>query len=255
MIEKLNIPYCSKFEERKMDVFIPTANIKNKALLFIHGGWWKEGTRDRWHSVAKWYCDQGYTCASIGYRFAPKYPFPSQIEDVRLAMQFFLQHANEFKFDPNKVVVLGSSAGGYLALMLGIVRNDNPYFSSIDIKMETVPQFVVAYNPISTLHMDADNVRKFVGGTEEENTEKYSMGSPIDLITGNEPPILILHGDADVVTPIQDSIAFCDRLKQLGGVGKLVTFNGIEHGFGYGFTTVAQKESIRNINHFMDLYL
>jgi acetyl esterase len=255
MIEKWNIPYNDKFEERKMDVFIPTANIKNKALFFIHGGWWMKGNKDRWHSVARWYCEQGYTCVSVGYRFAPQYKFPNQIEDVRLGMQYFLQHANEFIFDPNKVVAIGSSAGGYLALMLGIIRNNNNYFSSIDLIMETVPKIVVAYNPISTLHMDVENVREFIGGTEATEPEKYGIGSPIDQISGNEPPFLILHGDADVVTPIQDSIHFCERLNQAGGIGKLVTFSGIEHGFGYGVTSEVQKESIWHIDHFIDLYL
>ncbi|WP_274649763.1 alpha/beta hydrolase [Paenibacillus humicola] len=251
MIEKLNIAYAGGFEERKIDVFIPEGNRRNAGLFFIHGGWFAKGHRDQWHPVARYFCERGYTCASVGYRFAPEHPFPAQIEDVRLGMQYFLQHAGEFGFDARRVTALGSSAGGYLALMLGSIRENDPDFASAEIRMSTVPAAVVGYCPVTTLHMDVDHIVNYVGATEAEQPGKYAIGSPVDRITGEEPPQLILQGDADDITPLESAVQYYNRVKEAGGTAEMVTFTGIGHGFGYGVTTEAQKQSVEHVERFV----
>src|SRR5690625_4151227 len=118
---KIQLPYSEHFKEyRKMDIFEPNQS-NGTCLLFIHGGGWSAGNKEQWHEVMNYFCAKGYVCASMSYRLVPKFIFPSQIEDVRLGMQFLKDRARTFNFDPNSIVAVGSSAGGYIAVMLGLI--------------------------------------------------------------------------------------------------------------------------------------
>src|SRR5689334_13881640 len=100
MEQLLDIKYSElDIELRKMDVFVPGDNANGIGLLFIHGGGWHAGARKAWHPVANYFCEKGFSCASTSYRLAPDAHYPSPIEDVRLAMSYFLENAERFRFD------------------------------------------------------------------------------------------------------------------------------------------------------------
>ena len=89
------------------------------ALVFFHGGGWQQGDKSHMHRWLNKFASVGYVTVSVGYRFAPAFKWPSQVEDAKTAIRFLRAHAKEFNIDPNRIGVMGESAGGYLALMLG----------------------------------------------------------------------------------------------------------------------------------------
>lgn len=240
-------------ERRKIDFFVPDAP-NGACLLFIHGGGWNAGKKEQWHPVAEHFARLGYVCASASYRLAPDYTYPSQIEDVRLAMQYVKRQADRFGFNPNAVGVVGSSAGGHLAAMLGTIPVGDPLGATPELVMtDTMPQAVICYCPVVTLFIQREFILKFMGGTAEEQPERFREASPLYRLGGAPvPPFLFIQGDQDPTTTLRDTSEMCHAINSAGGVADLVVLPGVKHGFGYGDRTAAQRLSIAYVELFLN---
>lgn len=246
----LNIPYSKIDPEiRLIDIFLPEPETATGAgILFIHGGGWRGGAKHAWHSVMKHFCELGYTCASPEYHFAPKWQYPKQIEDVRLAMDFFRRNAAEYGFDPQRVGVWGSSSGGHLAALLAVTTAEDERGMSEEITdRRTQPAAAVCLCSVLTVHPYESHagippmLLDFMGTTEDENPEKIRDASPIDLIRGTEPPFLMIVGDIDRTTPMALHQEMYEKLIAAGDQAQLIVLPGVDHGYGYGVESPAQK--------------
>jgi acetyl esterase/lipase len=256
MRTEFKVPYSGEFtDSRRLDLFFPEYHANGCAMLFVHGGGWSGGSPRQWHPVCEHFARRGYVAASAGYRLMPKARFPDPVEDVRLAMAFFRDHADEYEFDPNKVAAVGSSAGGYLVAMLATIGPDDDLGVTAELSArDTRPNAVVCYCPVTDLHeagRRGQGARKFLGATEEEDPELYCTASPIDRVSGAEPPFLFLQGDADPTTPQDEVAALCEKLRQSGDPHEMVVLRGAVHGFGYGVSTPPQEESVRHVERFL----
>jgi acetyl esterase/lipase len=235
----LQVAYSQQYsQERRIDLYIPGANANGTGLLFIHGGGFTKGSPTMWAEVAQQFCELGYFTASTGYRLAPNWQYPAAIEDVRSAFTFLVSQAQSYNFDQNSLAVIGSSAGGYLALMLGILGT-NPTESA----QLLFPRALVLQAPVSTLQ-GMDNlewVRDYLGAKEEAVPDLYKQASPINQINHKLAPTLIIHGIADKLIPLAHSERLTTRLRAFGSEVNLLELPEVEHGFGYGVTTEAQK--------------
>ncbi|RKN80671.1 alpha/beta hydrolase [Paenibacillus ginsengarvi] len=263
MEQLLNVTYSEHYtEQRKMDIFVPGDNANGVGLLFIHGGGWNAGNRMAWHSVAAHFCELGYSCASVGYRLAPEWHHPAQIEDVRLGMSFFMENAAAYRFDPTRTAALGSSAGGHLAAMLSTIAAEDELGISPELRIRnTRPGAAVLYCPATNLHLDDNfdslngSIVKLFGSGEAELPGAYSEASPVDRIVGEEPVTLLIHGDDDKVIPVEHSRVYYEKLAKHGIRAELLILPGVPHGFGYGVKTPAQLESLAAIERFLrDVY-
>ena len=256
----LGVNYGDKHQDsRKIDLFLPGANANGSAILFIHGGGWRGGSREQWHEVANAFASKGYFAASAGYRFAPEWKFPSQVEDARLMMAFMRTGAARYGYRANAIAAAGSSSGAHLVGMLATIAPEDPLGATDELVMrDTRPDAAVCYCPVATLiggerHTaeDAKMIRDFIGKREGRAPELYRLASPIERVKGGEPPFLFLHGDSDKLVPAWHSTRMAERLVAAGGKAEVVIFPGVEHGFGYGVTTEAQKASIEHIRRFL----
>lgn len=212
------------------------------AILWIHGGGWFKGDKRQFAEPAAWFCERGFVCASMKYHLTHEKPYPAAIEDARLAMQFLKRNAHAFGFDPGRIAAAGSSAGGYLAAMLALIRPEDRLGSSAELtSADTRPAAAILYCPVTAMHEHKEHVRRFLGCVERENPGLYREASPIGRIRGGEPPFLIVQGDADAATPLEENAAFRDRLTAAGVDAELAVLPGVGHGFGYGVRTDAQK--------------
>lgn len=135
------------------------------------------GATGQWHSVAEYYTERGYTCASVSYRLAPTHRFPSQIEDVRLAIAYLKENAAKYCFHEERIVAFGSSAGGHLAIMLALLHpNDDLGVTSELRVLDTRPSAVVAYCPVTDLCIDRQFVLDFMGGNARRAGEAIPIG-------------------------------------------------------------------------------
>jgi acetyl esterase/lipase len=263
MEQLFNVPYSgSNHEQQKMDVFIPGDNANGVGLFFIHGGGWKSGNRTHWHPVAAYLCAKGYTCVSVSYRLVPGSVYPSQIEDIRLAMSVFLDRAEQYRFDPSRVAAIGSSAGGHLAALLGTIYADDKLGWTPEMPiLDTRPSTLVLYYPATNLHPEAnyDNTKPLLAGlfgrADEEGAGLYESASPIDRIHSSELSALLIHGDEDDIIPLEHSIQFRDKLLAHGRKAELVVLSGVRHGIkhsiGSGVTTSAQIEALQAAERFL----
>lgn len=248
----LDIPYSERDELTKLDLFLPEANANGCCLFCVHGGGWSGGNRQSWHAVAKHFCELGYVAVSAGYRLVPAAIFPAQIGDVRLAMSYVRSRAEEFPFSPSRIAAMGSSAGGHLVALLGTIGEDDELGATPDLlARDTRPNAIVPYCPVTTLCADRcqngklnDSHVKLMGSAESEAADQYRQASPLHRVTGDEPPYLFIHGDADETVPLSHSQEMSRQLTEAGVRSEVAVLPGVGHGFGYGVPTDAQKKAI-----------
>jgi acetyl esterase/lipase len=180
--------------------------------------------------------------------------FPAQIEDCKAAVRWLRAHAKEYGLNPDRFGVWGSSAGGHLVALLGTSGD-------VSSRVQAVCDY---YGPTDLLQMDAHALpsarlkhdpatspeSRLIGGAIQENKEKTTRANPIVYVTPDDPPFLIVHGDADPVVPIHQSQLLFDALKKAGVSVRFHTIKGAGHGQGFG-----GREIDEMVNNFFDSYL
>jgi acetyl esterase/lipase len=247
-------------QKRRIDIFQPERP-NGAAILFIHGGGWRGGAKEQWHAVALHFTQQGYVCASAGYRLIPDIQYPAPVEDVRLAMAWFRSRAEEFGFDANRIAAAGSSAGGHLVGLLATIAPDDDLGFSDEMPLrDTRPNAIAAYCPAMRMYKEEDGSfilperrSDFFGDDVSEGLLRSA--SPIDRITGEEPPFLFIHGDADDTIPLSVSEDMCARLHDKKVTARVEVLSGVGHGFGYGVHSDPQKKSIEVMADFLEQVL
>jgi acetyl esterase/lipase len=200
------------------------------ALVFIHGGGWSEGTKERGIVPLLHFVKQGFVGVPIDYRFTESATFPAQIDDVRAALQYLRAHADRYGIDPNRIVVWGQSAGGHLAALAGTMGYANA---------------VIDWNgPTDFTHDTAANredsaIFRLFGG--HPSNDAAAKADPVTYVSRGDPPFLILYGDQDKTVPIADSERLFEALKRSGVAAEMKVVKGAAH-FGPGDVTDAPKE-------------
>jgi len=207
----------------KLDLYKPVKlDKKVPALIFIHGGAWKGGNKDMYRPYAARYAERGYVVASISYRLSGEAPFPAAVQDAKCAVRWMRANAAEHKVDPNYICVLGGSAGGHIALMVGYCPDNKDLESSggHETFSSKVQAVVDIYGPCDLTVpglRDASSIRRFLAEkTYDDAPDLYRKASPLHHVTKDDPPTLILHGTLDSLVPISQSDELARRLKQVG---------------------------------------
>jgi acetyl esterase/lipase len=208
------------------------------AVLCIHGGGFRGGTRDGYDQLCISLAQHGFVAATITYRLAPKYQFPAAIHDSKAAVRWLRANAAKYKIDPERIGVTGGSAGGHLAQFLGVTGNvpefegdQNPGFSS---KVACVVNF---YGPSDFTKsygksVDAAAVLPlWLGGNLEQARAKHIQASPLYWVTPDAAPTLLVHGTDDKYVAYEQAVWMRDRLAASAVEVKLLTLEGAGHGF------------------------
>lgn len=228
----------------KMDILSPKISTKPMpVIVWIHGGFWRQGSKKQGLKYLVSFARQGFFCASIEYRLTPEAIFPAQIEDCKCAIRFLRAHAPEFRIDPQRIGVWGVSAGGHLAALLGTTHHLQEFegsggwenyssrvqavcdwFGPTDfLRINDVPRninFTPADSPEAAL----------IGGLVEENHDKAAKANPITYVSNDAPPFLIVHGDNDMLVPLNQSQLLFDALKKAQVEATLEVIAGGGHG-------------------------
>ncbi|UCG56130.1 MAG: penicillin acylase family protein [Phycisphaerales bacterium] len=207
----------------KLDLYKPKKTAgAGPGLVFIHGGAWKGGNKDIYRIYAARYAQRGYVAVSIAYRLSGEAPFPAAVEDAKCAVRWMRTNADKYGVDAQNICVVGGSAGGHLALMVGYTSGDESLEGSGGHKgvSSRVQAVVDIYGPCDLtvpVVRDAGVVREFLGGQKYEDArELYRKASPLFALTADDPPTLLLHGTLDEVVPIDQSDKLASALKQVG---------------------------------------
>lgn len=236
--------------ELKMDIARPPASdAPFPALVCIHGGAWQAGSKDGYAPFIERFASNGYVTAAVAYRFAPKHPWPAQIEDVKCAVRYLRANARELNINPEKIAALGDSAGGHLALLLGLMapgdglegEGGNPGFSS---KVQAVinlfgPTDMRTWRVLPEAEGEfrkntgkgTDEILQDLVGTVDRAAPVMAQVSPIVYVDAGDPPILTFHGTTDPIVPFEQALSMHEALKKAGVQEKLVVMEGAGHGW------------------------
>ncbi len=207
---------------QKMDVYRPDgASGKLPLVVFFYGGAWKNGSKADYKFVAAPLAKQGLVVAVPDYRLVPQVRFPTFIEDNANAVAFARAHAAEWGADPNRIFLIGHSAGAYDVLMLAV---DPRYLAAVGMDRRQIAGVVTLAAPADFLPLDdKDTIAAFGQVKDLESTQ------PVDLADGKNPPLLMLHGQADDTVYLRNSIAMTAKVKAAGGDVTLKTYPGLGH--------------------------
>jgi len=216
-------------ESLKLDACIPDGEGLFPIAILIHGGGWGGGDKAREYvPPTEQLTESNFTWFSINYRLAPQHRWPACWEDVRTAIHWVKQHTAEFKGAPNRIALIGYSAGGHLAAYAAATADD-----------DTRPQALVVLAGPTDLVADCERR----GGMspslqalfnrditlDDEARAILQQTSPLDQVTGKMPPCLLIHGTLDTSVPYSQSVNFQAKLKELGAPCELITIPGGEH--------------------------
>ncbi len=227
-------------------------------VIWIHGGAWLSGSKE-WDNV-KYLVRDGYAIASIEYRYTPEAPFPAQIRDCNAALNFILAHAADYGVDAKRFVVGGGSAGGHLALMLGLARGQKDFDANPAVKPLAILDFFGptdfnrAKSDLEAIHSQKgldvfhDAVSKLLGAPVDESADKGEIASPINYVSAAAPPVLIIQGGKDDLVPRAQSERLHAALDKAGVKNELVVVDDAGHD-GPAFST---PEVQSKVIHFLD---
>lgn len=253
-----------------LDIAVPTGDGPHPCVVMFHGGAWIGGSRkdlsygDKGRdgkylpSTIEEVAAKGYVGVSASYRLAPKHKFPAQIQDARAAVRFLRANAKEFGIDPNRVAAGGFSAGGHLALLLGLAGEVEGWDAGGNLKESSKVQCVVDFFGPADLSLyavspgveDAYMVPVF-GKAVKTDPKVYKTASPITYVSKAAPPVLIFHGNFDLVVPIIHSENMLKALKDAGATAELVTVRGEGHGWGGPVLTRTTADALK----FLDTHM
>lgn len=242
-----NVPYVENGHERqKLDLYLPEKAEKPMPLLtWIHGGGWQGGSKEGCPFLRQGFLEKGYAVASLNYRLTGDAPFPAQIEDCKAAIRWLRAHAGEYGLNPKAFGVGGSSAGGHLVALVGTSGGVKEFDVGANLDRSSAVQAVYdLYGPTDLIqfgqtpgyesHATATSPEgKLLGGAPAERVEQATRANPITHITPDDPPYLIVHGDADPTVPINQSELLHAALVEAGIPSRFITIKGGGHGKGF----------------------
>ena len=228
-----------------LDVFSPSEipeNEKMPAIVVIHGGGWNAGTRSDFPHWNSWLTREGFVVFDIDYRLSPQPNWQTATNDVQDAVRWIKARADSFHVDPDRMALMGRSAGGHLALLAG--------YTATAAGLETQVQAVVSFYGPTDLRWGYENpanrrvidgratLRQFVGGTPNYIPEKYQQASPIHHVRDDTPPTFLVHGNQDQLVRSAQASRLWDVLRlQSGNPGNhtMLIIPYAQHGFDYNF--------------------
>jgi len=202
-------------------------------ILSIHGGSWQSGDNKDFIPMDRYLAGRGYAVADILYRLAPQYPFPAASEDVQAAIEFLRTRSDSLDIDPQRIVLLGRSAGGQIALNVGYSLRD-PGIRGVISFYAPADLYWSWEHPGNPLVIDTKAVlTDYLGGGPSVAASNYDAASPIRFVNSETPPTLLLHGGRDELVSPHQSTMLSERLAEAGVPHLNVSLPWATHGFDY----------------------
>lgn len=216
-------------EERRrvrLDIYRPARAASEgelrPAVIQVHGGGWIFGSRnEQGIPLLNHLAANGWVGFNVDYRLSPRATFPEHVIDVKRAIAWVREHADELGIDTNRIALTGGSAGGHLTAHAALTANDPAYqpgFEDADTSVAAAVPFYGLYDWLDEGHIHHPGIRDWLfeelvlKRTREQDPEAYRRASPPYLVHPDAPPFLVFHGEYDSLVPVADGRAFINRL-------------------------------------------
>lgn len=211
--------YLHVFKTEKIEK--PTA-----VVVFFFGGGWVGGTPKQFYQQSEYFASRGVLAIAAEYRIKKKHgttPFDA-VEDAKSAIRWVREHAKELNINPKKIISAGGSAGGHIAICTALI--DGHENVNENLKISSVPNAIVAYNPVLDTTKKGYGAEKVIGRETEI--------SPCHQVKKDMPPVLVFHGTKDKTVPFENAERFQNLMKLANNSCELISFEGEGHGFFNG---------------------
>ena len=195
------------------DLFLPAGAGPFPAILYLHGGSWRSGSKGSFGKLAADLAGKGYAGFSINYDLSA-HSFPESWNEARAAIKFLQAHASEYRIDPQRVVVAGTSAGGELAALLALAP-EGPAGASDHMALPVVAAVIL--NGVFDLHSDVHVITRYLGAPCETVAAACTDASPLQHVHAGAPPFFVGHGTADHVVAYGEAQTFIPAVRNAGG--------------------------------------
>lgn len=216
------------------------------AIIFFHGGGWYSGSYTNGDSMLGPWATRGYFIATAQYRLSGEAKWPAQIEDCKFAVRWLRANAARYNVDPDRIGVMGRSAGAHLAACVGVMGDEAQYegkggYPGVSSKPNAV---VTLYAPTDLTtgtftegsQFTAANkdrcdrlLQAFIGKPHAEQPDLYRQASPITYVRPGLPPFLVVHGESDETVSFKQAVVFTDALKKAGVQVELLAVKNAGH--------------------------
>ncbi len=240
-------------EKLNFDLFAIGDGRFKPCILVVHGGSWAGGSSEQIPELNSSLARLGYAVAAINYRLAPQHHFPAQMEDVLHALTYLRIHADELQINMNKVVLLGRSAGAQIALAAAY-RVPVPGLKGV-ISFYGPADMVWGYSaPANPLVLDSKKVMEdYLGGTYSQVPDNYKKSSPIEFVTPESVPTLLIHGKKDALVAYEHTTRLDAKLNKAGVKHFVLSLPWATHGCDYSINGPSGQLSFYTVRRFLEL--
>jgi len=226
----------------RLDVYKPAEPGELRpGIMEVHGGAWMIGSkREQGIPLLSHLAANGWVGINVDYRLSPRAKFPDHLLDLKRAIGWYREHAEEHGADPGFLCVTGGSAGGHLAALVALTANVPEYQPGLE-DVDTAVQAAVPFYGVYDMHVMLDNAgghftslmeRHVMGVARADDPEAYDRASPVHWIREDAPPFLIVHGDLDTLVPVAQARSFAERLRETSSAPVLYAeMKGAQHAF------------------------
>ncbi len=198
-------------------------------IVFFCGGGFTNVDHNVWMPELSWFAKRGYAIASVEYSTTARTRFPMQIEDAKLAIRYLRAHAKDYNIDPDRLVCMGESAGGYMSGLVALTGKDSPYDVGDYLDYSSAVKGAVCYYPGTDMKARKPKPTPPDPSGPVPPPDRLSYPSLPELVTPDSPPFLFLHGTADSQVPLEQSELLYDALQAKGIRSDLYIVEGAEH--------------------------
>jgi acetyl esterase/lipase len=256
-----DISFLASARTEKLDLYLPknrNDGKKSPAVLLIHGGGWKEGDKRQAREIefGMTLAKNGFVAASINYALRSDGKFPLNLQDCKNGVRYLRAHADELGIDPNRISVMGGSAGGHLALLVAYTADQSnlapsqPY-PGVSDKVSCVVDFYGISNLATRKETDPsgkplkiepiDSTTQSIFGSTPQDWKK---ASPVTYVKRDVPPTLILHGKKDTTVDSDQSQELADALKKAGATYEIIWLPNAPHSFSFQYAVPKSKKPL-----------
>jgi len=225
----------------QLDLYLPPA-ARPPLVVFVHGGAWRAGSKSEFPLGGL--VAEGFAVASIDYRLSTQAPFPAQAHDIKAAIRYLRAHQTELGIDARRIVIAGSSAGGHLAALVGVTNGNKALEGSVGENLDQSSDVqgiislfgasdlmtILSQSTEHGLQVRVPALQLLLGGQPSEKPDLARLASPVEHIDAHDPPLLLIHGDADPQMPPAQSKELADAYQHAGLPVQLVIIPGAVHG-------------------------
>ena len=240
--------YCrSMGDDRLLDIYRPKSPSAETlpTIVWFHGGAWKMGDRKAVERIAAEQLERGFALVSVSYSLSDVAQWPVQCHEAKAAIRYLRANAGRLGLNPDKLIAAGMSAGAHMACILGVSADHEQLNGQLGEHLEQATKVMgvlALYPPTDFLSVSKDfdglldyyaedsPVTQLLGESISTAPQKSNLASPLRLFEGTCPPTFLLHGDADPIVPVDQSVIMHEKLLGAGIDSQLMRIPGYTHG-------------------------